>query len=55
FLRGGGQDIEEDLVSCNKEAFLYNSIKEEKCLVELRSFQNFFEEKSIGVLLDNII
>ncbi|CAI2198889.1 10745_t:CDS:2, partial [Funneliformis geosporum] len=50
-----GQNTEEDLMSHSKEAFLCNSMKEEKCLAELRSFQNFLEEKSIEMLLNIII
>ncbi|CAI2186795.1 2908_t:CDS:2 [Funneliformis geosporum] len=51
----GGQDTEEDLVSRSKEAFLCRLMKEEKYSAELRSFQNFLEENSIGVLLNNIV
>ncbi|CAI2187007.1 7048_t:CDS:1, partial [Funneliformis geosporum] len=40
FLRDRGQNTEEDLVSHSKEAFLCKFMKEEKCLAELRSFQN---------------
>ncbi|CAI2178307.1 9566_t:CDS:1, partial [Funneliformis geosporum] len=55
FLRERDQDTEEDLVSHSKEAFLFNSMKEEKCSAEVRSFQNFLEEKSIEILLNVII
>ncbi|CAI2198865.1 14868_t:CDS:1, partial [Funneliformis geosporum] len=51
----GGQDTEKDLVSHSNEAFLCKSMKEKKYSAELRSFQNFLEEKSIGVLLNNIV
>ncbi|CAI2184561.1 20482_t:CDS:1, partial [Funneliformis geosporum] len=48
-------DTEEDLVNYSKEVFLCKLMKEEKCSAEFRSFQNFLEEKSIRVLLNNII